>query len=288
MNKLQELVSKLSLSGGLNKTFLPQVRFFKNLESTEKVDLLYKQGVIFMLQGHKCIYTNSHTISYDPHNFLVLTVPMPLKCQAFSIDGEPIIAMLLDIEFGTLNSLIDIIKDKNMYKKISQGDKNKGLFVSDVDQRLRSALCRLLICLQDEIEAKIFGPDIIKEIIYLILKKEEAAPLFALATKNTNLSKIEAALKDVETNYSQPFDVETLARSVNMSISSFHQTFKNVTSSSPIQYLKKVRLSKAREYLVERKLTVSETAESVGYESVSQFNREFKRYFGVTPGTLNK
>ncbi len=288
MNQLTEIASKLLISEGANQSYLPQIKFFKNLQTTEKMELLYNQGIIFMLSGEKCIYTPTCNFTYNPDNFVVLTVPMPLSCQAFSQNGEPMIAMLMDIETTTLNSLINQMEDCHTIGKIEKGDKDKGIFVSDVDDQIRSALYRLLKSLQCPIEAKILGPDIIKEIIYYILKKKESSPLYALAMKNTNLSKIENALKEVQHNYANQFDVETLAKSVNMSVSSFHQTFKNVTSSSPIQYLKKIRLSKAREFLIEQKLSVAEAANSVGYDSVSQFNREFKRYFGITPGSINK
>ncbi len=288
MENLAQLADKLLLLNGPNHSHLPQIHFYKNPQTTEKMSLVYNQGIIFVLQGEKCIYTESEKINYNPDNFLVLTVPLPLSCQGFSTDNEPIIAMLMDIETSTLNALINMMEDGKTFDKIEKGDKDKGLFVSKTDDQIQNALARLLICLQCPIEAKILGPDIIKEIIYYVLKKKESAPLYALAMKNTNLSKIEIALKEVHNNYPQQFDVESLAKSVNMSTSSFHQVFKNVTDSSPIQYLKKIRLSKAKDFLIESKVSVSEAATHVGYESVSQFNREFKRYFGVTPGSLNK
>lgn len=112
---------------------------------------------------------------------------------------------------------------------------------------------------------------------------ENASSLYALAMKNTNLSKIEKALKQIHGNYQNPVAVEKLANLVNMSPSAFHRAFKDVTSSSPIQYLKKIRLNKARSLLVENGIRVNEAATEVGYESATQFSREFKRYFGHTP-----
>lgn len=288
MQKTIQLASNLLKNSGLNETYLPQVKLFINETTTEKMPLLYKQGIIFVLQGEKCIYEQSNKIIYNKENMLVLTVPMPLSCKAFALDNKPIISMLMDIETSMLNQLIDSMEHTKTLEKIDKGNNDKGLFITKVSEQISSAIERLLTVLQNHEEAEIFGKDIMKEILYCILKTKEATPLYALALKNTNLSKIEKALQDVQVNYSKQYDVESLAKSVNMSVSSFHQAFKNVTSTSPIQYLKKIRLSKAKDFLVEQNASVTEAALHVGYESVSQFNREFKRYYGVTPGSINR
>lgn len=288
MSKLIELATNLLELEGWHQTLIPQVGLYKSKNSTKRAPLLYNQGVIFMLQGEKQIHTSSESFIYNEDNFLVITVPMPLECQGITKNDKPIIALTMDIEVATLNHLMNMMENKKTLSQVDQGDKNRGLFVAEKNFDIDCALLRLLTCLQDPTESQIFGQDIVKEIIYHILKQEKSAPLYALATKNTNLSKIESALKEVQNNYEKQFDVNSLAKSVNMSVSSFHSAFKNVTSSSPIQYIKKIRLNKAKEFLENNKLSVNEAAINVGYESVSQFNREFKRYFGVTPGSLNK
>ncbi len=101
--------------------------------------------------------------------------------------------------------------------------------------------------------------------------------------KNTNLSKIDRALRQIHENYQHAMNIDKLAGLVNMSPSAFHKAFKEVTSSSPIQYLKKIRLDKARSLLMKHGIRVNEVATEVGYESATQFSREFKRYFGKTP-----
>lgn len=288
MDQIIQNVSNISKLEGLNKTYLPQINIYKNSKAIEKMPLVYNQGVIFMLQGEKCVHTETDKITYNKNNFLVITVPMPLECRPLPKKNETMYAMTMDIEIPTLNQLINKMEDKKTLSRLGKCDKAKGLFVASVNEEIQSALERLLSCLQNPLDAEILGPNIIRELVYNILKKKEAIPLYALAMKNTNISKIELALREVHKSYANQFDVDSLAKSVNMSVSSFHHTFKNVTSSSPIQYLKKVRLSKAREFLIETNVSVNEAARNVGYESVSQFNREFKRYFGMTPGSINK
>lgn len=286
MNKLIELSLKLLKKEGSNPTLLPQVHLYRSSSHSGRVPLLYKQGVIFLIKGEKKIYTENETISYDNNNYLVITVPMPLECQCTSDNKEPTIALTLDIETSTLISLINMMEDSHTLKQINQNKTSRGLYTASCNRNIKNTLERLLLCLQDPLEAKVLGQGIINEIIFHILKDERSNPLFSLATKNTHLSKVEFALREVQNNFHVNFNVESLAQSVNMSVSSFHQSFKEVTSSSPIQYIKKVRLNKARDLLELSDTTVNEAALNVGYESTSQFSREFKRYFGVTPGSI--
>jgi AraC-like DNA-binding protein len=112
--------------------------------------------------------------------------------------------------------------------------------------------------------------------------------LLALTVKNSQLWKIETALREIHRHYQQAHQIDDLAKLVSMSPSAFHQVFKEVTASSPLQYIKKIRLDKARAILEEGEMRVNEAAAKVGYESVSQFSREFKRYYGVAPKDAKK
>ena len=136
-------------------------------------------------------------------------------------------------------------------------------------------------------EIEMVGNGIIHEILFRVMCDPKASALFSLAGSNTNLSRIDRALKRIHTRLQEPMDVDSLANTVNMSTTSFHRAFKEITSSSsPIQYIKKMRLDKAKTLLTERGLRVSEAATEVGYESIPQFSREFKRFFGQNPSAL--
>ena len=288
MSELAKIAAKLLKKEGMNSTSLPQVNLYYSENTTQRAPLLYKQGIIFILQGEKTIYSGSETYTYNPTNFITLTVPLPLECQAISNDGQPIIGLTMDIEMPVLNRLIHQMEESETISRVDRGEKDRGFFIGQLKSEIKNSLKRLLLCLQDPIQSKILGNDRVKELLFHVLRHEQSSALYALAMKNTGISKIDTALRDIQLNYQKTFDVEGLAGSVNMSPSSFHQTFKRVTASSPIQYVKKVRLVKAKEILSSECQTVSEVASSVGYESVSQFNREFKRYFGLTPGSLKR
>jgi AraC-like DNA-binding protein len=129
----------------------------------------------------------------------------------------------------------------------------------------------------------VLGKGLVYELLFRILCGENAAVLYALAMKNTNVAKIEKALKLIHSSYNSAMNVDSLSALVNMSPSAFHRAFNDVTTSSPIQYIKKIRLTRARDLLLEQRVRVSEAAIHVGYESAAQFSREFKRYFGNSP-----
>jgi AraC-like DNA-binding protein len=286
MSELIKNVDKLSKSEGINKTELSGVYTYRASEDGERNPLIYNQGIIFIVQGSKKVYKENQVFDYNPDNFLVLTVPLPLECEAKTEKGKPLLGITIDIETNILNSIINQMGNEVDLKNFNACQKNCGLFTSKLDQNISDILLRLTRALQSPTDSKIIGKSIITELIYTIMKRENAAPLYSLAMKNTALSKVELALQEIHNNYDKQIDVNSLASIVNMSISSFHHTFKNVTSSSPIQYIKKIRLNKAKNFLIEENLQVNEVARVVGYESVSQFNREFKRYFGETPGSF--
>lgn len=283
MQELIDLVSNLSKSEGRSSTYLPQVKTYRASIHSPRGPLLYNQGIIFVVQGEKNVYMENSSFTYDPDNYLVLTVPLPLECEGSIKNDKPLLGIVIDLEIPLLNEIISLKENLTNYKKPC--NKGLGIYTNSADKNFKDIILRLAKALQSSEQSTILGPNILRELTYNILNSENACPLYELAMKNTHLSKIEVALKEIHTNYDKAFDVDSLAKLVNMSVSSFHQSFKDVTSSSPIQYIKKIRLNKARDKMITDSLRVNEVARQVGYESISQFNREFKRYFGVTPGS---
>lgn len=286
MKEIIESIDKLAKLEGVNSTLLPGVKVYRSSKSTPVAPLVYNQGIIFLAQGTKKVYLGNTTYEYNNENYLVLTVPLPLKCEAIVSNDLPLLGIIIDIEIGVLNNIINTMGDDIIHQNLGTSKKSTGLFTAKTNDQFLSTIQRLLKSLENTTEVKMLGRDLIKELIYRIMCGENASSLYCLAMKNTKISKIEMALKEIHGNYQSNMDVEKLASLANMSLSSFHHTFKEVTASSPIQYLKKVRLSKAKEILIEEDVRVNEAARLVGYESVTQFSREFKRYFGHTAGSL--
>lgn len=152
-----------------------------------------------------------------------------------------------------------------------------------LDAGMADAVMRLLGCLQSPLDSHILGPQLVREIIFRALRSEQGNALRAVAGRHSGYGRMARALRRIHTDYASALDIDTLAREANMSVSTFHHNFKAMTFTSPLQYLKSVRLYKAWSLMVQDGLNASTAANQVGYESPSQFSREFKRYFGRTP-----
>jgi AraC-like DNA-binding protein len=164
-----------------------------------------------------------------------------------------------------------------------KGTAERGIISTPMTDDMISATVRLLDCLKSPLDSRILGPHNVREIIYRVLYGEQGGALRALAVRHTRFSQIARVLRRIHTEYDKELDMEFLAGEANMSISTFHHNFKAVTSSSPLQYLKSIRLHKALMLMIRDGLNASAAAGKVGYESASQFSREFKRYFGNSP-----
>jgi AraC-like DNA-binding protein len=162
----------------------------------------------------------------------------------------------------------------------------QAIDAAKLDDALRDAAVRLLECLRSADDARILGPQIVREIVYRVMLGPLGANLRGLAAPHTHFGQISRVLNRIHAEYARTFDVETLAREAGMSVSTFHAHFKAVTTSSPLQYLKSIRLHKARMLMVHDGTSAANAANQVGYESASQFSREFKRLFGDAPAAV--
>lgn len=283
MTEIAKLMTSLASEEGFNTTELPGVGIFKASRPKPREPLCYEQGVILVGQGSKRVFIGNTTYEYNPDNYLVLTVPIPAECETRAAEGEPMLAMTVDLDIAMLNRIIAQMDRYINHDLLEKREKHKGLFLASATPQIKDTVLRLLQALQSPLDCGVIGPGIVHELIFRIMCGENASSLYALAIKNTNLARIDKALKLIHSNYREPMDVDSLAALVNMSPSAFHRAFKDVTTSSPIQYLKKIRLSKAKALLIEEGSRVNEAATEVGYESAAQFSREFKRYFGTSP-----
>ena len=159
----------------------------------------------------------------------------------------------------------------------------RGLYTSPLTQPLKDAAIRLLECLKSPTDSKVLGPQCVREIVYRVLQGERGEVLRTLAAGNSHFAQISRVMDHLHRAYAKPIDVESLARQAKMSPSVFYQKFKAVANMSPLQYLKSVRLDKARLLMIQDGCTASAAAFAVGYESAPQFSREYKRQFGVSP-----
>jgi len=288
MSLMIELFEQFDLKELFTESNLKRVRFFKSRHHTPRTPLMYDPGIFIVAQGSKRGYLSDRIFQYDANNYLVTSVPIPFECETFATSEAPFLGLYIDIEMPVLHELIGQLGANNEIKDTKMSETPKGVGPAEMDEAMCDAVVRLLKCLKSETEALILGPGLIKEILYRALCGTQASSLYALATHNGNFARVSRALKSIHSDYASKLDVEQLSRLASMSVSTFHRAFKEVTSESPVQYLKKVRLSKARDFIKNEQMRVYIAADKVGYESVSQFSREFKRYFGQSPTEMMK
>ncbi|UJF22194.1 AraC family transcriptional regulator [Shewanella sp. OMA3-2] len=278
------LMAQLAPKEGVNKTHLAGVHVFRGSQYGARGPMCYSQGMLFVGQGKKRLYLDNQTFDYDSENTLVMTVPLPVECETFASPEEPVLVLMVDIDLVQLNHIIRLMDEHHKIPKNLNESRQSGYFVAPTTEEMDCSVFRLLQALQSQLEAKVMGEALVLELLYRLLESPNAAPLYALSLSHTRLSRIEKALSYIHKHYGESVEVDTLAGLVNMSPSAFHRCFKEVTASSPIQYLKKIRLTRAKELLQAQKLKVKDVATQVGYESSTQFSREFKRYFSQSPG----
>ena len=272
------LLEALAPGEGYTLSALEGVRFMRANTSIPRVPVLYEPSIVIVCQGRKRGYVGDAVYTYDPRQYLVLSVPLPFESETEASVDEPMLAVALRIDLQVAAELVLALEGS-----VARADPPAGIFSTPLDDAMSDALLRLLQALQSPSEARILGPSIVRELLYRVLTGPQGGAIHASLTQHSHFGKIGKALRRIHASYDSPIDVGTLAREAGMSVPAFHNHFKAVTLTTPIQYLKTTRLHKARLLMVQDGVSAATASHQVGYESPSQFSREFKRFFGRTP-----
>lgn len=279
--RMAELLKDLASGLGFSPSPLPGVRYMRSERHIPRSPISYEPSIVIVAQGRKHGHLGDQSFTYDPTNYLVLSVPLPFECETEGSPEEP----MLGISIGVTPALVTELLMQMESPPPVRTTQPQSIHADLLDHALSDAAIRLLETLKSPDDAKILGPQIIREIVYRVLRTEKHGTLRALGAPHTHFGQITRVLNRLHSTYAEPIDMATLAGEAGMSVSTFHSHFKAVTSSSPLQYLKNIRLHKARILMVNEGATASVAAREVGYESASQFSREFKRYFGDGPAS---
>ena len=274
------------IDNGLFESQLNGVRFFKETNPIPRQPLVYDPGICIIAEGQKTGYLGGRKFLYDTNHYLVTSVTMPFECEAFASPEKPLRGLFIDIDMAQLHDLIGRLGLQAVIGDTNEKGLPCGIGPAVMDEDMADATTRLVRCLQSGIEAQILGPGLVREILYRALCGTQAPVLYSLAMHSGTFSQVAHVLKVMQSEYAAKLDVEQLASTARMSASAFHRAFKEITSDSPMQYLKKIRLTKARDLMVQESMKAYIAADQVGYESSSQFSREFKRYFGQSPAEM--
>jgi AraC-like DNA-binding protein len=277
--KLIELFTGIMPDETLITTSIKGLCLFRVDNSFPRSPYAYNSEIIILAQGEKQVYLGNNVYTYDSSHYLVLPVPLPAECEGRTEPGKPILGLTITIDPIEVGEILLDMEDSQ--KEIQSLP--KGIYSAPMGEALYDATIRLLQAIADPQDKKVLAPMIKREIIYRVLQGEKGEILQALAHRNRRFFQIAKVLQKIHESYSNDFDIEKLAKELDMSSSTFHSSFKAVTDTSPLQYIKNVRLHKARTLMIQDGLNANIAAIQVGYESSSQFNREYKRLFGVTP-----
>ena len=244
---------------------------------------VYEPSLVFVAQGEKTAHLEDRVIHYGAGHYLVQAIPVPFECETRGERDIPVLGLSLRIEPAVLDELVTSMPDEAWPEPDATDTASLPMAAVALDAHMTDALLRLLDCLEDDLSARALYAARVREVIFEALRGPQGHLLRRLIHERGAYARIGTAINHLHADYAKSLSVEELAASVHMSASSFHHHFKRVTRLSPLQYQKRIRLLAARDLLSSQVENVAGAAHAVGYESASQFSREYKRYFGVAP-----
>jgi AraC-like DNA-binding protein len=277
--RMVSLLERLAPNEGYTQSALEGVRFMRSNRPLGRTPVLYEPSIVIVCQGRKLGFLGEEVYVYDAQHYLILSVPLPFSTETEASEAEPMLAVTLRLDLIELTDLILVIDRSGRHQ---QGTP-LGIVSTPLQGDLAEATLRLLQALSSPLDAEILGPAIVREICYRVLIGERGAAMRAALAHQGRFGRVAKALRRIHTDYAQSLDVSSLAEEAGMSVPAFHVNFRTVTLTSPIQYIKSTRLHQARLLMIRDGLTAASASARVGYESPSQFSREFKRFFGRSP-----
>lgn len=231
-------------------------------------------------QGAKSVVVGQEVYEYDPSRMLVYSVALPVAAQiTHASPSEPYLALRLDLEPGKIAELVLKVFPRGMLPN----EERRAVYITAANPSIVNAATRLMECLAQPGEVELLAPLIVDEILIRLLRSAIGVRVAQMGFAESSVHRIARAISWLRDNFSQPMKVEELAELVNMSVSSFHEHFKSVTSMSPLQYQKVLRLQEARRLMLSAMMDANRASQQVGYLSASQFSREYSRFFGSAP-----
>lgn len=277
--RMVELLTALTPKDGVTPSALDSVQLLRSSRAHPRTPVMYEPSIVIVCQGRKRGFLGDEVFIYDAQQYLVLSVPLPFECETEASAEKPLLAISIRVDLTMVAELLMALNDT----RGNTVSEPCGIYATPLDVPLSSAVLRLLEALASPCDAQILGPLIVREICYRVLTGVQGDAIRAALTHQHHFGRIAKALRRIHADYRGDLDVDTLAREAGMSLAVFHANFKAVTSTSPMQYVKTTRLHHARLLITHDGLNVSAAATRVGYESASQFSREFKRLFGLSP-----
>ncbi|HCK00775.1 MAG TPA: AraC family transcriptional regulator [Serratia grimesii] len=277
--QMVDLLDRLTPHEGYNLTALADVRFLRSNRPLMRTPVLYEPGIVIVVQGRKRGFLGNDVYLYDAQHYLMVSIPVPFTMETDASASEPMLAIYMRLDFTVAADLLLHLADRGQSASVPP----RSMVSSPMDDAMSHSALRFLQVMASPLDAEILGQAMVREIYYRVLTGVQGQTLRSALTLQGQFGKVAKALRKLHAEYDSYLDVNALAKEAGMSVATFHSHFKTITETSPMQYLKSTRLHQARLLMLRNNLTASAASARVGYESVSQFSREFKRLFGLTP-----
>ncbi len=261
-------------------TPIPNLKFYRFENPTRPDYCMLEPSASLVIQGTKRALLGDDAYAYNINRFLITSLDLPSMMHIVEATPEkPYLGLMLKLDLRVLSEVML----QSGFTQPARSPSERGMFLGETTPVLLREFSRLVGLLNEPAAVPVLAPLIEREIYYRLLTSDQCGRLWQMASVGSQSHRIARAVEWLRANYAQPLRIENLATHVQMSTSTFHQHFRSLTSMSPLQYQKWLRLNEARRLMLSEDRDVSTAAFSVGYESASQFSREYGRFFGSAP-----
>lgn len=280
LEALEKSIARWTEKGEQHTTAVPGLSLFRRDEPTKPINRMYEPSICLVAQGAKRVLLGADSYVYDAHHYLITSVHLPSVVQIIEASPEkPYLGLRLKLDQHEISQLM---VDSNLPQPRAQ-QSSRGMATGEATLPLLTAFQRLIDLLAEQQDIPILAPIIQREIIYRLLVGDQGERLRQIASTGSQSHQIARAIDWLKINFTQPLRIDDLAAQASMSSSTFHHHFRSMTALSPLQFQKQLRLQVARRLMLAEHIDAANAAFQVGYESPSQFSREYNRVFGAPP-----
>lgn len=278
-SQVASVVGRHIRTDGVQETDIPGLALFRASSVSERDATVYQPSLCIVAQGAKEVVVGEQAYRYDPSSSLLVSVDLPATSRVVEASREkPCLVVVIELDMALVGELL-----AKVWTLPRSNGSGRGLCLAPMDDQLVSAVDRLLALLDAPQDIETLAPLVLQEITYRVMTGPQGARLRQMASAGAPAYRVSKAIQWLRSNFTKPLSVESLASQVGLSTSSLHQHFKNVTAMSPLQFQKRLRLQEAKRLLLAESIDAADAAYRVGYESPSQFSREYRRMYGAPP-----
>lgn len=277
---LEFLASRYQKEGAL-QTEIPSLSFYSSTKTTDLLAAMYEPSLCIVINGSKIVHLKNEVFEYNPNTYLFAYIYTPAKVRIKkATKKDPYLSLKLTF---SIEQIFDLLRDMNNFNIKYNNNSQREIYLGKVNGRLLESVYRLIRLLDIPKDIPIVAPLVTKEILYIATQNSSEDFIRRYILDGSTIQRIIKVISKIKHDFREKLDVPTLAKIAGMSESSLYHNFKKITNMSPIQFQKMLRLYEARQMLTIKRSEIAEVAFEVGYDSPSQFSREYSRIFGLPP-----